>query len=241
MNELTLALLRDGAVLTRDSKDPANPEAEHPLVVTRPSGEKGFKLQLHDVNPSAPLSPYFFNIRVSNNPTKPGTVTLETVLLAAQCMLSKVIDSRIGTFDYVVGIPNAGDPFASALTSLIAGVPLLKLIKSNEGGKRAITGLEGMIPTVGSKVLVVDDLITAAGSKFLGIDVLVEKYGLVVNDVVVIVDRVQGGREGLAERGITLHSLFTTAELMEIYGKQGAISGDTYAVIMQYIADQTKK
>lgn len=224
--KLALALKRDGAFLTRES--------DHPLVVTR-GWERGFKLQLHDTTPEAPLSPYFYNIRVSDNPTKPGTVTPETVALAAECMHRLAFMQELYC-NCVVGVPNAGDPFAKEYCKLVFGAPRLQLIKGMEGGKRVIKELEGLIPPVGMTALVIDDLITKAGSKFLAINVLVEKYQLVVRDVLVIVDREEGGREELAVHDIALHSVFTTTELLDLYLELGAMTSALHADIMAYIA-----
>ena len=116
--ELALALMHVGAVLTREST--------HSLVVTRdgPNGpECGFRLKLHEKHPDAPLSPIFFNLRTPDNP-KPGPLTPDIVELAALCMHHVAQTQCTGDFNAVVGIPNAGDPFAEALAS-ITGLPRL--------------------------------------------------------------------------------------------------------------------
>ena len=56
--------------------------------------------------------------------------------------------------------------------------------------------------------MVLDDLITTGGSKIEAIAPLAEA-GLVVKDVVVLVDREQGGAEELAARGLRLHAALT--------------------------------
>lgn len=221
---LAQMLMKDGAFLTRDSR--------HPLVVTR-GKERGFKLALHDREPDAPLSPYYLNIRVSTNPSKVGTVRNKTVRLAAQCMHLQAMNWGY-SYDYVAGVPNAGDPFAHAYGE-IADVPVLQLVKSEKGGKRIIERLIGDPPEKEKRVLMVDDLITSADSKFLGIDALKSQYQLVVPGVSVIVDREQGGRNKLAERGVKLSSLFTITELLNQYLTLGSISPMLYKDIEKYM------
>ena len=228
---LALALLRDGAFLTRDS--------DHPLVVTR-GKERGFKLQLHETTPDAPLSPYFFNIRVAENPTKPGTLTQETVRLAAECMYRLASFPIELHYHCITGIPNAGDPIAAEFATFDPSKPRFKLLKGEHGGKRTIEGFERDAPSRGSTILVLDDLINKAGSKFLAVDVMVAKYLLRVKDFVVIVDREQGGREELSLHGISLHSIFKTTELLYMYHDLGYITHELYRDILSYIEASTK-
>ena len=66
----------------------------------------------------------------------------------------------------------------------------------------------------GETALVVDDVISLADSKLEAIAVL-EAAGLVVKDVMVIVDRQMGGADMLAEKGYTLHALYTLTDLLD--------------------------
>jgi orotate phosphoribosyltransferase len=64
------------------------------------------------------------------------------------------------------------------------------------------------------KCLVVDDLITV-GSTILSTAEALHAVGKTVTDVIVIVDRQEGGAEELKRHGITLHSLLTKDELVK--------------------------
>ena len=222
---VALAFMDEGAVLTRDSI--------HPRVITRPNGERGFILQLHEKNPDAPLSPYFFNLRTPNNPN-PGPLTPEIVQMGADCLHSLAFRENL-QYARVAGVPNAGDPFAQEFAGIPFVTQRLQLVKGKKDGKRAITGIDGEIPQKGTRVLLLDDLITTAGSKVLAIKVL-EDHGLVVEDVLVLIDREQGGHEELRKAGYRLHSVFTMTELFGIYRDSGKISPELYADSMTYKA-----
>src|SRR4030095_6516466 len=66
----------------------------------------------------------------------------------------------------------------------------------------------------GEHVVVIDDIITDGASKFEAIESL-EEAGLVVRDLVILIDREQGGRELLAARGYTLHSVLTISQCFD--------------------------
>lgn len=223
-----LDLMEVGAVLTPES------HPNHPLVITRPSGERGFLLQLHEKNPEAPLSPYFFNLRTVDNP-KPGPLDQTLIDTMAECLYTLALQEGL-LYDCVAGVPNAGDPPALAFSKIQSPVPCLKLIKGEVAGKRAIVSLEGDLPATGIIVLLVDDLITAAGSKLMAIKFLQENYGLVIKDVLVLIDREQGGRKELARLGYNLHSIFTQTELFALYAEHGKISPQFHATIQAYQA-----
>jgi orotate phosphoribosyltransferase len=61
-------------------------------------------------------------------------------------------------------------------------------------------------------VVIVEDVVTTAGSSLVAID-RAQEFGLVVERVVVVIDRLAGGREALAARGIPLESLVTIRDL----------------------------
>lgn len=66
----------------------------------------------------------------------------------------------------------------------------------------------------GDRVVIVEDVITTGGSIFQAIEA-VEQSGGTVEAVYVVVDRNQGGRENLAEKGYTLRAVFNIDEVLE--------------------------
>ena len=74
----------------------------------------------------------------------------------------------------------------------------------------------------GERAVVLDDLITTGGSKLAAIEPL-EAAGLEVRDVVVLIDRGQGGREELEAAGYRLHAVLRLAELLEMLVQAGRI------------------
>lgn len=113
--------------------------------------------------------------------------------------------------DRIAGIPYAGLPLAVA-TSLAGGVPLVypRREEKDYGTRRRIEGAF----TPGEHVVVIDDIITDGASKIEAIAPL-EEAGLVVRDLVILVDREQGGRELLAARGYVLHAVLTISQCFD--------------------------
>src|SRR5262249_61961836 len=66
----------------------------------------------------------------------------------------------------------------------------------------------------GGRVVGSDDIATGGASKFEAIAPL-EAAGLVVRDLVILVDREQGGRELLAARGYRLHAVLTISQCFD--------------------------
>jgi orotate phosphoribosyltransferase len=135
------------------------------------------------------------------------------------------------TFDRIAAIPYAALPIGVAL-SLTMDRPLIyprKEVKSY-GTTRPI---EGRFEP-GEKVLVLDDLITRGDSKLEAIAPLKEA-GLIVEDVLVIIDRQQGGAQVLAEHGYRLHSIMNLTEMLNILLTEGAILPEQYAEVMEYL------
>ena len=101
-----------------------------------------FRLKLHEKNPDAPLSPFYFNLRGKENP-KPGTLEEVDYDSAAQVMYAKIMAAD-AAFEAIAPIPNAGGPFARALMKLIANdCRLIALEKIKVDGKRTIVPSPG--------------------------------------------------------------------------------------------------
>lgn len=77
--------------------------------------------------------------------------------------------------------------------------------------QRAVEG--SLVP--GSRCLVVEDVVTS-GSSVLETSQVLQREGMKVDLAVVLVDREQGGKENLREKGITLRR---SAGLSQLYWK----------------------
>jgi uridine monophosphate synthetase len=124
------------------------------------------------------------------------------------------------TFDRLAAIPYAGLPIGTAV-SLESSYPLMYPRKETKahGTRRAV---EGKFQK-GERVAVLDDVITTGNSKLEAIAPL-EELGLLVEDVIVLIDREQGGREYLEERGYRLHAVFGLGEMLDVLTRHGRIS-----------------
>lgn len=137
------------------------------------------------------------------------------------------------SFDHIAAIPYAALPIGVAL-SLTIDQPMIyprKEVKSY-GTSRPI---EGRFQP-GDKALVLDDLITRGDSKLDAIAPL-EEAGLIVEDVLVVVDRQQGGAAVLAAHGYRLHSILTLHEMLDILARQEAITAQQHAEVLDYLKE----
>ena len=138
------------------------------------------------------------------------------------------------SYQRIAAIPYAALPIGTAV-ALELGVPLMyprKEVKSYGTG-RAIEG--EFVP--GERVVVLDDLITTGGSKIKAIAPLKEA-GLQVQDIVVLIDREQGGREKLAAHGYRLHAVFTLREMLDTLRAAGRITDQQYHTVMEFLASE---
>jgi len=134
-------------------------------------------------------------------------------MLVGQAILERL--RSLGPLPHAVGGMSIGaDPITSAVVTMagVADIPLKGFLVRKEpkdhGTQRYI---EGPVEP-GQRVVIVEDVVTTAGSSLVAIDRALE-FGLVVERVVVVIDRLAGGRAALAARGIPLESLVTIRDL----------------------------
>lgn len=143
------------------------------------------------------------------------------------------IKEEIGVqnFERVAGIPVAGIPFASLIAHNLKK-PFLYIRKGARphGRQRRIEGV--LAP--GDRVLLIDDLITTGLSLVKASKAILAEGG-VVSDVVVLLDREEGGREKLEENGIRAHALLSIGEIAERLHELGTIDGEQLKTILKQI------
>ncbi|MBQ7258026.1 MAG: orotate phosphoribosyltransferase [Abditibacteriota bacterium] len=139
--------------------------------------------------------------------------------------------------DRLCAIPYAGLPLGVA-TSIEGNIPLVysrKEIKTYGTGKL----IEGKFEET-DKILVIDDIVTDGASKIEAIRPL-KAEGLNVTDILVIIDREQGGTKLLAEAGYKLHSIGTLSQILEYLKSVNKIEDDLYNKVKDFIAQNQFK
>ena len=134
-------------------------------------------------------------------------------------------------FDCLAGIPYAGLPIAVAM-SLESWRPLVyprKELKAYGTGRQ----VEGVFQP-GERALVIDDVVTTGGAKIEAIAPL-RDAGLVVEDVLVVVDREQSGERILAAAGLRLHSVLKVHALLEQLHQAGNIGDEELARAKEFL------
>ena len=110
----------------------------------------------------------------------------------------------------LAGIEIGSIPLA-AVASVKSGMPFVVVRKATKGyGTNKL--IEGVWQK-GEKVFVVEDVVTTAKGALGAIHTLREA-GLVVDEMVCIVDREEGGRENLEQEGVKVRSLVKSSELL---------------------------
>lgn len=152
------------------------------------------------------ISPIYIDLRL--------LVTHPQVLKqAAQAMAATI--SQFSTpnsqFDRLAAIPYAGLPIGVAV-ALETNKPLIYPRKEAKdyGTAKLIEGEY----RAGETALMVDDLITKGTAKLEALAPLTDA-GLIVKDILVLIDREQGGTEELAARGVALHAVFALSQMMD--------------------------
>ena len=169
--------------------------------------EKSFK---YSENPpftlaSGKTSNYYFNC-------KPTTLDPEGMNLIGSIIFDMLKETDITAAG---GLTLGADPIANALAviSYQKGKPIKSFIVRKDvkdhGTKSAI---EGNVRT-GEKVAVIDDVITTGGSTIVAIE-QARRAGLIVETVITLIDREEGGRENILEHVSHVKSVLTRTQIM---------------------------
>jgi uridine monophosphate synthetase len=134
-------------------------------------------------------------------------------------------------FSRIAGLPYAAIPIATAI-SLAGNYPMIYPRKEAKayGTKAEIEGEY----RPGETAVVIDDLATTGGSKFEAIEKLTGA-GLLVKDVVVLVDRQSGAKQALAEAGYVMHAVMSITQLLDHWEKTGRVEQEKIAATREFL------
>ncbi len=187
-------------------------------------------LKLHEISAikfgefklkSGIISPIYIDLRV--------TVSYPKVLkMVASAMWEKVNNIN---FDLLCGVPYTALPFATVMSAEHDKPMVMRRKEVKDYGTRK--AIEGYFEA-GQNCLIVEDLITSGSSVFETIEPL-EHEGLKITDIVVLVDREQGGRKHIEDKGYNLHSVLTISRVLEALEQEGKLNNDMVAKIKEFI------
>ncbi len=158
------------------------------------------------------LSKFYFNC-------KPTTLSPEGQYLIGKLIFDIIKDKDVSA---IGGLTLGADPIACAVAneSFRQGKPVEAFVVRKKLKDHGIVArIEGNIKA-GDRVVVVDDVITTGQSTIQAIEAAREN-GLVVDGVVVLVDREEmNGRQNIQEHVDNFSALVTASEILELYKKK---------------------
>jgi uridine monophosphate synthetase len=135
-------------------------------------------------------------------------------------------------FDRIAAVPYAAIPIAASIAMQANLRMIYPRKEAKEYGTRA--QIEGEYRE-GETAVLIDDLATTGGSKFEAIEKL-KAAGLLVKEVVVLIDRQSGAREALHEAGYRMHAVLTITQLLDHWGRIGSVNPAKIEAARQFIA-----
>jgi orotate phosphoribosyltransferase len=134
-------------------------------------------------------------------------------MLVGRAILQRL--QALGELPEAIGGMSIGaDPITSATVTMagVAGLPLKGfMVRKEPKGHGLQRYVEGPVEP-GQRVVIVEDVTTTGGSSLLAIDRATE-FGLQVERVVTVIDRLAGAAEAFTARGIPLEPLVTIRDL----------------------------
>lgn len=170
---------------------------------------------------SGVMSPFYFDLR--------SIISYPKLL----CELADTYIEKMKSlkFDRIAGIPFTGLPIATAI-SIRSNYPMVhcRARQKEYGTQKSVEG----IYKKGDTVLLIDDTITDGASKLESINFFKENE-FVVSDVLIFLDRKQGGGEKLKEHGISLTSVCDIYQMLDILRRNNQISENKYDETLRFL------
>lgn len=162
---------------------------------------------------SGKLSSYYVDLRIV--PSIPGV--FREVIRAYVSLIKKSVP--LNEIDAIGGIPTAGLTYATAVSYELAK-PLI-YIRKEEKKHGTAKDVEGLL-SPGAQVVIIDDVITTGTSVISAVNAI-RNNGGIVKRAVVLIDRLEGGKENLAKVGVELVTLTSIVEITDFLYDMNAI------------------
>ena len=175
---------------------------------------------------SGALSPYYIDLACLLSSPR----DLCTIADVAADEIKKIMETE--KIDKLASIELKG---ALLLPSIACKVNLPCIVVRKEEKAYGVTGrIAGAEVVKGESILFFDDVISEGLSKLEGIKPL-EELGTHVKNVMVVVDREQGGKENLEKLGYKVHALTRISELVKCLLKSSYITKEQADAVLNYI------
>jgi len=170
------------------------------------------------------MSPIYIDLRV--------IVSYPDLLRDVSKAMWRVLEQGKADFDIMCGVPYTALPIATCMT-LQHKTPMVMRRKEvkDYGTKKAIEGAF----KAGQKCLIVEDLVTSGLSVLETVDPI-KDVGLQVKDVVVLIDRQQGGEATLQSHGLQLHAVLTISTMIQVLRKHNKVSEKVEEAVKEFLA-----
>lgn len=175
---------------------------------------------------SGDLSPYYIDLaRLISSPKD-----LEVIIQVTSKVVKQIMNKE--KIDKLASIALKGALISPGIAILV-NLPCV-IIRKREKKYGATGRLVGAEVNKGDKILFIDDVVSKGISKIEGIEPL-ESRGAEIKNIIVIVDREQGGKQKLEEKGYIVHSLTTISEIIKILFNSKKISKEHAKKVLNYI------
>jgi uridine monophosphate synthetase len=171
---------------------------------------------------SGKISPYYLDLRFLCSYPK--------ILKQIASVYHNILSSL--KYDLIVGVPYTAIPIATAIALQFNKRMVFTRKEIKEHGTRKM--IEGVFQPK-EKAVIIDDVISDGASKLEVIGPL-EEEGLVVKDIVVLLDRGQGGPATMKEKGYRCHFIADIFDVLSVLQKHKKITPEQVKEAEKFLA-----